>query len=776
VKKIIRLGWSFALLLGASPSLAQQAAMETVVVTAPLPGGGVDPNKIAGDVQTLSIGDLLQDRQSGVLPDTVATQLSSVSLNDEQGSQFQPDLDYRGFEASPISGVAEGIAVYQNGMRLNEAFGDAVNWDLVPEFAVSSFTLESNNPVFGLNAIGGVVSLAMKDGFNFSGAKAQLSGGSYGNVTGNAEYGARLGNWGLYVGVGGVHDDGFRYHSPTRIGQLYTDIGYQGGAFAADLTLSGANNTLDAVGPTPIEMLRADRRAVFTYPQAIGNRMGLAQLRSIWRPDDTVIFSGNIYAREFDQHLVDGNTTDVNACDNDPTQLCLEGDNLFPGDALYDAQGRSVPASVLPPGATPGETDFTHTRSRVWGAAVQATITAPLFEHGNNFTAGVSIDQGDTRYNAYGELGTLEQNLDVMPSGVIIDQGLSPTASAPIEEPVDVSARNTYKGLYAIDVFDVMPRLSLTLSGRYNGARVELHDRVGHSLDGNHDFNRFNPGAGLTYRIADNLTAYAGASQSNRAPTAGELSCANPASPCLLDAFLVSDPPLKQVVSRNYELGLRGGFAASFLPGTVAWNAGVYRTDAARGILLLATDVNGFGYFQNAGTTRHQGVDARLDYRDGRWHLGASISHLDATFRHTEVLSSNSPSADADGLIYVHSGDRLPLNPENRGTLSVDYNATATLSVGADLRAQSGQYLAGDQSNQQPKMPGCATVDLRSTYRLSPQLQIFGQIQNLLNHRYYTYGAFTQLDGLPPSFSLSNPRTFSPAQGRLFYGGVRLSL
>jgi iron complex outermembrane receptor protein len=203
---------------------------------------------------------------------------------------------------------------------------------------------------------------------------------------------------------------------------------------------------------------------------------------------------------------------------------------------------------------------------------------------------------------------------------------------------------------------------------------------------------------------------------------------------------------------------------------------GVYRTDAARDILLLATDVNGFGYFQNAGTTRHQGVDAHLDYRDSHWHISASYSHLDATFRHAEVLSSDSPSADADGLIYVHPGDRIPLNPANRVTLSVDYNVTPVWSIGTDLRAESGEYLAGDQSNQQPEMPGDVTVDLRSAYRLTARLQIFGQIQNLLDHRYFTYGAFTELDGLPPNFNLSNPRTFSPAPGRLFYGGVRVVL
>jgi outer membrane receptor protein involved in Fe transport len=73
-------------------------------------------------------------------------------------------------------------------------------------------------------------------------------------------------------------------------------------------------------------------------------------------------------------------------------------------------------------------------------------------------------------------------------------------------------------------------------------------------------------------------------------------------------------------------------------------------------------------------------------------------------------------------------------------------------------------------------MRGYATIDLRSAYRLTSRLRLFGEIQNLQDRRYFTYGAFTGLDGLPPNFNLSNPRTFSPAPGRLFYGGVTLSL
>jgi iron complex outermembrane receptor protein len=328
-------------------------------------------------------------------------------------------------------------------------------------------------------------------------------------------------------------------------------------------------------------------------------------------------------------------------------------------------------------------------------------------------------------------------------------------------------------GLYAVDVFDVTPDLSLTASARLNIAQIDLRDRLGTALNGAHSFTRVNPGLGATWKLAGNVTLYGGYSESNRAPTAGELSCANPASPCLLDAFLVSDPPLKQVVSRDVELGLRGNWNPAGMPGVFDWNVSAFNTNVAHDILLLSTDINGFGFFQNAGATRRQGGDFKLGYRDGRWRANLTYSYLSATFRSPENLSSDSPAAGADGIIHVRLGDHLPMNPANRVALSVDYAATRDWNIGGDVRYQSGQYFVGDESNQEPKLAGYTTLDLHSSYLLGSGFTMFGEIENVFDKHYGTYGAFTELDGLPPSFNLRNPRTISPAPGRLFFAGVR---
>lgn len=756
------------------PATALAPIVEVLVIgTTPMPGSGIDIDKVPSNVQTMSARDLDRPGSGEVLPGAAADRMSSVNLNDEQGNPYQPDFVYRGFAASPISGVSQGLAVYQGGTRINEAFGDSVNWDLVPMFAVDRMTVQGNNPVFGLNALGGAVTLDMKDGFNTRDSELWASTGSWNQRAAYAGSALRAGAFGFYAGIGGFDDDGFRDRSHTTVRQIHADAGYERGPAKVHLTFSGADNNIGAVGPTPIEMLSDDPRSVFTYPQAMHNEMALVQLRGSLDLNPVNSVSAEIYYRRFSQRLVDGNTTDTEVCENDDNWFCFGGEAEYPDDVLYDSNGNPVPTSVLAADATPGEIDRTRTHTDGAGVSAQWALTTPLFGRPNHFVAGASYDRGSTGYRAYGEIGTLADDLEVTGAGVVIDQGQSATASPPIVSPVAVRAVNVYTGVYLTNTLDLTPKLSWTLSGRYNRADISLRDRRGDILDSDNAFDRINPGTGLTYRLAEAMTVYAGWSQANRAPTAGELNCADPESPCLLGAFLVDDPPLKQVVSDTYEAGLRGRLDAVG-PGRMNWTLGAFRTDSRDDIILLATDINGFGYFSNAGKTRRQGVEASLAYRLAHWQLHASYSLVDATFRDALTVASSSPSADADGNIQVRPGDRIPLMPRHRFTLQADYKHQRW-SLGSELRAVSSQHYAGDASNQQPPLGGYTVVDLHGSFALTSWLQLFAEVENLFDRKYYTFATFAELEGLPPGLDLEDSRTLSPSPGRAVYGGVRIS-
>src|SRR5690554_3936832 len=197
-----------ALLCGAAG--AQVAQEIEVIGTTPGAGLGLPVGKIPYAVRSAGAAQLEQ-AQSLDLTDYLNTKVGSININSAQNNPLQPDLQFRGFTASPLLGLPQGVSVYQNGVRVNEPLGDAVNWDLLPESAVHSMNLISGaDPLFGLNTLGGALSLTMKNGFNFSGHQAEVQGGSWGRRIVTLESGGNNGSWGYYLNASGFEEDGWR--------------------------------------------------------------------------------------------------------------------------------------------------------------------------------------------------------------------------------------------------------------------------------------------------------------------------------------------------------------------------------------------------------------------------------------------------------------------------------------------------------------------------------------------------------------------------------------
>jgi iron complex outermembrane receptor protein len=768
---------ALTMLIGAGTALAQTAPEPSattlptptlptteVVGTSPLSGSFIDRDKVPAATRGFSEREL---RRNGTadLTGTLDRDVGGVNVNDVQNNPFQPDVQFRGFDASPLLGTPQGLAIYQNGVRINEAFGDTVNWDLIPDVAIKRVNLVGANPVFGLNALGGALTVEMKDGFNFQGGEAELTGGSFGRHGGSLEYGAQSGGLASYIAMNGLNETGWRDHSPSQIRQLYADLGARNEQITAHVSFTTAANHLTALGPTPVELLSANRSATFTSPQTMHNNVAFLSATAAYQASDTLSLQSLFYYRSFRQTTMDGNTSDVQACDpgSNPGTLCLGNDSTV----LFDTGGQPV-ADFLG-GATPGSLDRTSTHAKGLGGSLQATSTAPILGRDNNLVIGASLDHGNVDFNATNELGIINSDLSVGGSGIVISQ---PDGSV---TPVMINTTNSYYGLFATDTFNLTPDLALTAGGRYNLAQLRLNDQLGTSLNGNHRFSRFNPAAGATYKISPAITAYAGYSEANRAPTAVELACADPARPCSLGNLLIADPPLKQVVARSWEAGLRGDLRLPEEGGRLSWNFGLFRTDNEDDILNVPSSITGRGYFLNAGKTRRQGIEAGLAYRHERWSVTADYSLIDATFQSALTLNSpNNPFADANGQIQVQPGNHLPSIPEHRLKLGVDYSISPSWTVGGNLIVASDQYLRGDESNQNPKIAGYAVVNLRSSYHLTDNFEIFGLVQNLFDQKYETFGSFFEPSQVP-SLGLSNPRSLSPAAPLAAFGGMRIS-
>ncbi|MGZ5803881.1 MAG: TonB-dependent receptor [Xanthobacteraceae bacterium] len=734
-----------------------------VFATAPVPGSEIDITKVPSNVQTIPARDFDHAKSPGLL-DALVRSLPGVSLGDQTGNQFQRELNYRGFTASPVIGTPQGIAVYQNGVRINEVFGDTVNWDFIPEMAINRFSLLPSNPVFGLNAVGGAVAIEMKNGFNYHGAEVEAQGGSFGRRQIAAQAGGQSGNLAGYVNVDAINDNGWRdASSSSRLRRVHADVGTTTDQAEFHATFTGADNKLGSVAATPVELLSRRWSSVFTWPQNTTNQLAFVTASGAFKPTSTFSVQGNAYFRGFRQSHLDGNNTDAQVCAPPNDTLICFGDGTTP---LIGLDGNEV-ANFLPAGATLGQLDRTHTSTNRYGGSLQATSTAQIAGHDNHVVVGSSVDRGRVNFTANSELGTVEPNLFVTGTGVIINQPTGDVA------PVSLKATTTYTGIYATNTFDITSQLSLTGGGRFNVAQIKLEDQLGTDLNGDSRYSRFNPVIGMTYKFVPNVTAYAGYSEANRAPTPLELGCADPARPCLLDNFLVSDPPLKQVVSHTYEAGLRG--LQEFGPkGRLKWSIGAYRSDSDDDIINVASPVaQGFGFFQNAGTTRRQGVEASADYTLAPWRIYANLAFVDATFRTRLTLSSpNNPMADANGSIFVVPGNHIPAVPDYRFKAGLEYAVTQDWKVGTDVNAVGSQYLVGDQSNQNAKVPAYWVVNLNSSYQVTKNVEVFGLVRNLFNQHYYSAGTFFETGSIA-FLNLTDPRTFVPGMPFAAYGGIR---
>jgi iron complex outermembrane recepter protein len=753
-----------------APAAAPVTAQATPAVAEP---GAVDRDKIPSNVQTLSAADF----DKGVAPDLLSALSRSVpglALSDQTGNQFQLDLNYRGFIASPVVGTPQGLAVYQNGVRINEVFGDTVNWDFIPETAISGMTLVPSNPVYGLNAIGGALSFEMKNGFTYHGVEDATSGGSFGRIGTSIQAGGQNGNMSGYIAADAIDDAGWRQDSPSQLRRLYADAGIRGGDNTEfHLTLTEADNHFGAAAATPVEMLSQDWSSVYTIPQTTHDQLTFLTGSASWKPSDTLTYQAVAYYRHFQQAHVDGNGTDAqNTGCADPTVLCFP--NLDGSlSNLITTGGQTVPATgALAAPSILGEIDRTWTNTNSFGGSAQVASSADLFGHGNNFVLGLSVDRGLVQFSTTSELGTVNANTFpfVVGSGLFIDQPSGDVA------PVGLGAQTLYTGVYTTDTFDVTKRLAITAGGRFNVAQLTLTDELGNDalLNGSHEYSHFNPMAGATYKLTPNLTLYGDYAIANRAPTPLELACADPMRPCLIDNALVGDPELQQVVTYTGEAGLRGHFDIAH--GQLNWTLGAYRALNTNDIISIASPIPGHEYFQNAGNTLRQGIEANASYRWDRWNVYANLTTVDATFRNSLTLSSPfNPFADANGNIFVVPGDHLAGIPDYRFKAGAEYQITDPWKFGADLNVTGSQYLVGDESNQNPKVPAYWVVNLHSSYKLSQHVEIFGLVKNLFDQHYYVYGTFFDVTSFP-YLNLTDPRTFVPGMPLAAYVGVRGTL
>ena len=770
------LGASLSLPVYAQQGAPQLAPSVMIVGITPLPGIGQPLNEIAAPVQVAKSRDIAR---SGALElsDFMNRHLGSVHVNEVQGNPFQMDVSYRGYTASPLLGTPQGLSVYLDGMRMNQAFGDVVSWDLIPRNAIASITLmPGSNPLFGMNTLGGALSIQTKDGKSDPGTVLQTTLGSNARRALEMEHGGanELGlNW--YLSGNLFKERGWRDDSPSEVRQLLSKLGWHGGATDLKLTLSHADNHLAGNGLQEQSLLARDRTSVYTKPDITQNRSSLLNLALSHTISESLQLSGNAYYRDIQTASVNGDMNEA-ALDQavyqpsaaDQAALAAAGYRGYPSSGA-NASNTPFPywrciaqawQNAEPAEQCNGLINRTQSAQKNYGLSGQLSWFGAWAGKRNQLVLGAGYDASRISFAQSSQLGYLNPDRSITGVNAFGDGVTGGTVVGdPYDTRVSLTGRSHSWSVFASDTLSFGERLHLSLSGRYNKSIISNRDQLHAaadvaSLSSEQRFARFNPAIGVTYTPIQNahqtLNLYAGYNQSSRTPTAIELGCANPEQPCKLPNAMAGDPPLNQVITRTIEAGMRGTVA-----GNLQWNAGIFRAVNQDDILFVADNQAGFGYFKNFGQTRRQGLELGLSGKIGQLSLGAHYTWLEATYQSSEIVNgSGNSSNDAalagaagmEGRITIQRGDRIPFIPRHMLKLFADYAVTPAFTLHGGIVAMSGALARGNENNgHQPDggiylgqghSAGYAIANLGASYHVTTQWQVIAQINNLFDTRY----------------------------------------
>jgi len=711
-----------------------------VISTTPLQGVGLPVEQIPAAVQVIKGEDLAQQKSTSVA-DYMNNNLTGVTINETQNNPYQPDVLFRGFVSTPLLGTPQGLSVFQDGVRVNEPFGDAVNWDLIPVNAIAGMNLiPGSNPVFGLNTLGGSLSVVTKNGRTHQGGSIETSSGSWGRKNHMAEFGgvSESGSIDYFISGNYFDEDGWRDYSPTEVRQAFGKLGWEDESSRLELSYTGADN--DMIGNGLIQKEFMDdfgRESINTRPDQTKNSLSFFNLNGSHWFNDNVEMTANIYHRKSNRKTLNGDANDDfndNFADDGFASLDAYLATCVAGADEDDAEE-----------ACSGAVNTSNTRQKGYGFNAQLAFSQPLFGKENQLIAGVGYDHSKIDFEQGTEFGLVNATRGVDSIGVEGD-----------EAEVELSGKTKSWGVFVTDTMSLTDRWALTLAGRFNHINVHNNDKLilddsdPESLSGDHDFNRFNPSMGLTYSPSKALTLYGSYNEGMRAPTSMELGCANPAVPCKLPNAMAGDPPLDKVVAKTIEFGARGKLAKD-----IGWTAAVYRAVNHDDIQFISTNAtNGMGYFDNIGKTRRQGLDLGLTGSFNKFSWNAGYSYVNATYQSALELTNEVNSTASDDAIQVSKGDKLANIPEHALKLRLQYQATPNWSIGSSINSFSDVYARGNENNDHQansgdddhvqdsgKISGYTVVNLDTRYQFNNSgWQIFAKATNIFDKKYSTGG------------------------------------
>ena len=773
--------------------------IEVLSIT-PLDGIGLTPDRIPSSLQNIKSKDL-KSQQSTTIADFMSDNLLGISVTDTQNNPYQPDVTYRGYSVSPLQGGQTGMSVYVDGVRVNDAFGDGVSWDLIPTNSINGVSLmPGSNPIFGLNTLGGSLSIQTKSGRTNPGVKAEVSAGSWGRKIESAEFGGVSNDGAIdyFISANVFNEEGWRNASNSAVRQIFGKLGWENKTTKINLSYTGANNDLTGNGLMPADMIATlGHEAVYTKPDITSNNYGFLNLSgSHWLTEKTML-SGNLYYKLNERTSLNGD-----ANDGFDTATFTNGSSLVGGGSTFNhAYNHTYGASIAASGGgsyahsddgtaatnrlncqasstdadehCDGVTTRTNARQHSAGFSGQLTMDNTFFNKPNQFIVGGGYEKANVEFNK-----------DVWYGLLTSERGVTNLWKQTGSDKVQMHSDNNTYSVFTSDNVQLNNQWNLTFAGRYNYTSLDLLDLKNastskYNVTGDHTYARFNPSIGLNFNPIESLAFFGSYNEGTRIPTALELGCADKAAACKYPNQMAADPHLKQIVARTYEMG-----GQAKILNDLKLNVSAYRSENSNDIQFVYSSAS-LGYFDNIGKTRRIGLDTNLlgSYKNLNWMVG--YSYVDATYQSPMDLPNSVNSSEDAGVIHVAKGDQLPNIPEHQVKVRLDYNILPNWNVGTNINVFSDRFMVGNENNKHVdtgdgsgngKTPGYTIVNLDTNYNFAQGWSLFGKVINVFDKDYSNGGRLGQSILDASGVTLDNERSVAYlAQGapRAGWIGVR---
>lgn len=753
-------------LLCALPVLADDIEKINVFGQTPLSNNISEEKTIIGSAQYISVKDITR-AQATSLADHMRNQLVSVNISDVQNNPFQPDVQYRGFTASPLLGLPQGISVYLNGVRFNEPFGDTVNWDLIPLAALDSVALYSgSNPAFGQNTLGGALSLKTKNGFNYTDNEVDFRFGSFGQQQYTVQSGGNNGNWGYYFIGNNYQEEGWRDFSQSELKQALAAFSYQNDNNYVELLLAANDNEMTGNGAAPEELIAIEgREAVYTHPDQTNNDYKTISISSDSIINEQLSLQANAYYRQNKINSINGDDSDYEDCDFGSGETLCEEDEEDGSLSLVDFVGYdegTLFSDISPIDAdkVDGTLNDGATDNASYGFASQLVHVTSFDSYEQEVIFGLGMDKADINFNSNTQFGLLHNDY------AEDDRSVSATGFFDSESQVRLDVTTEQQYIFASYSMAFEQGLTLNIAGRYNNSHIIMNDLIDDgegSLDGDHKFHRFNPAFGLDYQINNEFTAKLSYSESSRVPSPAELSCADEDDPCKLPNGFVADPPLEQVVAKTVEASLQ------YNTDSVSAIATLFSTKTIDDIIFQqAGSTSSEGYFVNIDKILRQGVELAYSVAFNEVTVGTSYNYLKATFESPFV--SFSPVNPRGPNRQVSPGDVIPGQPQHQFKLHADWQINQKMNLGTELLYASDSYYRGDEANENKKISAYSLVNAYFSYQITERFRLSAKVDNLFDHQYNTFGTYGEADEVLGDFypDIESPYFVGPARPRSF--------